>query len=1166
MKQMYNYINKMRLLLLAAILPMCSFGLHAQDLSEGLVAYWSFDNNNFQDEGPNAKYNGEGMGADPIEFGSGPGAAFGDALILNGVDQYVQITGGETDELSFSQSSSVDENATGKMSVSTWFRVESFDVDWQALIAQGEGGRWRIHRSGGTTVMAVAGGNGDTPAEGPDISDGEWHHLVAVVDVDGLTDQDGFSAIYIDGEVAAVNTAASTLEVNPSDLQIMIGENPDARGRYWNGGIDDVAIWRRALSDAEVRQLYAGGTGMPVNALFVKETTIELLGVGADNLIGGDLTDPENDGDEAGEDMASGWNWVSIESNIEPGFGGGEFSYNIFDNAVGGGNDKWCCDDPTDDNPYWVAVQFEKPVALTHFTITSGNDSADRDPIRWAIQGSNDGESYSDIYNYNEETSFFTDRNQVALIDLAETSAPYTYLRYIVYHTPGTLHQINEIEYFGCFGGCGNPVLAGTAREIDSFGVRVKDGTDNQLDPNSVQLTIDGKLVSHTLSKAGDTTTITYTPDSRFPSNSDHTWALSALDTAGNAIEGSGKWTTDLYGYLAAGSKVNPDTSKPGFKIEIHQNEAFQDNNHQRALDQLNGVLGENLADPFFFYAELGEGEPGSADLPVGYTGVITFETDGVINYNQDDGVDIGEIGGDSGIPGVPGFTGSNNGIAGRFTTFVELPAGEHTFIVNSDDGFFTSVGVPGDIFSSSVAGEFEGGRGAADTAFPIFVDEDGVYPITTVWYEGGGGANIEIKTEMADGTRVLVNDTANGGFASYRATVDGNPAIVTSVTPGINDNNALPDANIVAFIQDGDVSVDGNSVSMKVDGADVSTDVSSSDGLTTVTFDRGGALWAPGQHVDVELTYTAGSLTRTVNWGFDVSEIFGPAVSADIITRGLVAYWSFDNEDFSDGKGVYNGESRGEVPVAFSAGQADFGQAITLDGIDQYVEITGGTADDLAFEGGPMTVSSWFRVGAFDKSWQALVAKGEGNNWRVARRSGETGVAIAAGNGDTPTATGAGADVSDGEWHHLVGVANGPYGSMLYIDGEVVATNTAPSNLTRNGSNMMIGENPGAAGRSWNGDIDDVALWNRPLSAEEVAALYNNGAGTPVGNWDLNPAPVIGGGITSVGLADGSVVIEFGGTLKSSESVTGPFAPVAGAASPYSVAPSKAAEFYIAE
>ena len=55
-------------------------------------------------------------------------------------------------------------------------------------------------------------------------------------------------------------------------------------------------------------------------------------------------------------------------------------------------------------------------------------------------------------------------------------------------------------------------------------------------------------------------------------------------------------------------------------------------------------------------------------------------------------------------------------------------------------------------------------------------------------------------------------------------------------------------------------------------------------------------------------------------------------------------------------------------------------------------------------------------------------------------------------------------------------------------------------------------------------------------------------------------------GSISSVALTDGSVVIEYTGTLKSATSVTGPYSDVAGASSPYSVAPTKAAEFYIAE
>ena len=59
--------------------------------------------------------------------------------------------------------------------------------------------------------------------------------------------------------------------------------------------------------------------------------------------------------------------------------------------------------------------------------------------------------------------------------------------------------------------------------------------------------------------------------------------------------------------------------------------------------------------------------------------------------------------------------------------------------------------------------------------------------------------------------------------------------------------------------------------------------------------------------------------------------------------------------------------------------------------------------------------------------------------------------------------------------------------------------------------------------------------------------------------------APAVGG-ITSIGLTGGNVVIQFDGTLKSASSVSGPYSPVANAASPYSVAPNQAAQFFIAE
>ncbi len=216
---------------------------------------------------------------------------------------------------------------------------------------------------------------------------------------------------------------------------------------------------------------------------------------------------------------------------------------------------------------------------------------------------------------------------------------------------------------------------------------------------------------------------------------------------------------------------------------------------------------------------------------------------------------------------------------------------------------------------------------------------------------------------------------------------------------------------------------------------------------------------------------------------------------------EGLTAYWNFDDNDFRDVAGNYDGIENGTEPIAFVEGKPGFGQAIQLDGVDQMVEIGGDNPDDLAFEGGSMSLSVWFRVEAFDKSWQALVAKGEGNNWRTHRRGDEAGMAYAGGQGDTPTGA---FNVDDGEWHHMVAMSDPDavnFGTAVYVDGQPYSQlDTAPS-MTANGQPVMIGENPDARGRYWNGDIDDVALWDRLLTESEIAALYNNGAGVPLSN-----------------------------------------------------------------
>ena len=213
-------------------------------------------------------------------------------------------------------------------------------------------------------------------------------------------------------------------------------------------------------------------------------------------------------------------------------------------------------------------------------------------------------------------------------------------------------------------------------------------------------------------------------------------------------------------------------------------------------------------------------------------------------------------------------------------------------------------------------------------------------------------------------------------------------------------------------------------------------------------------------------------------------------------LKSGLKAYWNFDAKNFKDTAGIFDGTESGSSAIAFTPGKAGFGQALQLDGVDQRVEITGGEPDDLAFQGGSMTVAGWFKVGAFDKSWQALVAKGEGSSWRIHRRGGEPGFAHAGGTGEGPAM----ADpVNDENWHHFAAISDlnaVNFGTALYIDGVQATAFAGAPNLAANGKRMMIGDNPDANGRFWNGLVDDIAIWDRPLSEQEIGALYNKGAG----------------------------------------------------------------------
>lgn len=319
--------------------------------------------------------------------------------------------------------------------------------------------------------------------------------------------------------------------------------------------------------------------------------------------------------------------------------------------------------------------------------------------------------------------------------------------------------------------------------------------------------------------------------------------------------------------FAAPAGSIN--TNAPGFKARIHQIGAARgpgdQNSSENAERQLAGqMIDPNTGQPYLNEADL------SAAGPDGF-----FVIDGVINWNQDStpdnptGGNAGNFTPDEPIPGIPGVNFSTDNIAAEILTFLELPAGTNTFAVNSDDGFKMTVGVgtnPRDAFATQV-GIFNTGRGAADSIFSFVTEAAGIYPVRLVWWEGGGGANVEWFSITPTGQRILVNNRTNpAAIKAYREASSGASApYATSVTPAPGATGVSPQPRIAVELTDQATSVNQGSIALSLDGTAVNPTVTKVGAVTTIRFTPEQPL-APGSSHEAMLVFSDSAGTFFTN------------------------------------------------------------------------------------------------------------------------------------------------------------------------------------------------------------------------------------------------------------------------------------------------------------
>ena len=265
------------------------------------------------------------------------------------------------------------------------------------------------------------------------------------------------------------------------------------------------------------------------------------------------------------------------------------------------------------------------------------------------------------------------------------------------------------------------------------------------------------------------------------------------------------------------------DTTQPGFAVRIYQTANANPGTLWWTEEQLAGLEGPNIA-----------------DLSAANNGWFTNNT--VINYDiiptPGDGNFTSANGyPDSYFPAIPGTTGSTNYFSAEILAWVDFPAaGTYSMGVASDDGFKLSLGKnPRDQFAP-LLGYCDAPRGVANTIFQFYIPQPGFYPMRLVYFQVGGGANLEWFTVNPDGTFALVNDTSNPtALLAYCVGPTATPAYVSILSPYEGETNVPPATPIYIQFTDGSTQVDTNSIELSLNGQTLAPSLTKVSGITTV-------------------------------------------------------------------------------------------------------------------------------------------------------------------------------------------------------------------------------------------------------------------------------------------------------------------------------------------
>jgi hypothetical protein len=223
--------------------------------------------------------------------------------------------------------------------------------------------------------------------------------------------------------------------------------------------------------------------------------------------------------------------------------------------------------------------------------------------------------------------------------------------------------------------------------------------------------------------------------------------------------------------------------------------------------------------------------------------------------------------------------------------------------------------------------------------------------------------------------------------------------------------------------------------------------------------------------------------------------------VPSYVPTNGLVGWWPFNGNAIDESINTNDGTVNGATLTADRFGNAN--KAYNFDGVNNFISLSGTSSINFA-QG--VTFSAW--INANDLRMASLVDKEYGcvsYGYRLCiRTNGELWAEHGCyGSAQTGAATATASSYQVNSWLFIVGTLDPITGkNNIFLNGNLI-NSVNISQMITNTKTIEIGRvfSP-LTYEFFNGKIDDIGIWNRALTQQEITALYN---GANVGINDIS-------------------------------------------------------------